>query len=140
MKHTTILLGGILFFGLCSCKTKTKTQSSSTSDSTTTGTNKNVTETSTVQPIVYNEVSDKACAAEVSFGSFGAGIDGPAYDKVMTAIKDKKVKYTSKNIGREGETRICLPLTELKENEKKDFIEQLKKIAASGQLVSVSVR
>ena len=30
--------------------------------------------------------------------------------------------------------------TELKENEKKDLIEQLKKIAKEGQLVSVSIR
>jgi hypothetical protein len=59
---------------------------------------------------------------------------------VYVKIESKKLKSTSKTIGREGERRICLPLTELKENEKKDLIEQLKKIAKEGQLVSVSIR
>jgi hypothetical protein len=89
---------------------------------------------------VYNQVTDQACAVEVSFGSYASGIDGPALDKVNALIESKKLKSTSKTIGREGERRICLPLTELKENEKKDLIEQLKKIAKEGQLVSVSIR
>ncbi len=92
------------------------------------------------QPTVYQAVTDQSCAVEVSFGSYGSGIDGAAMDKVMNLIDTKKVAHTSKIIGREGERRICMPLTELKENDKKDFIEQLKKIAAGGQLVSVSIR
>lgn len=127
MKHTIILLSGILFVGLASCKTKSKSQSSSS----------NATNTQTA---ANTSVTDKACAAEVSFGSYGTGIDGPTLDKVTALIDNKKLKSTSKNNGREGERVICLPLTELNESEKKDFIEQLKKIASAGQLVSVSTR
>jgi hypothetical protein len=136
MKQTIILLGGILLIGLASCKTKSKTTTTTTSSNN----DANATTTSTTQPTVYNQVTDQACAVEVSFGSYASGIDGPALDKVNALIESKKLKSTSKTIGREGERRICLPLTELKENEKKDLIEQLKKIAKEGQLVSVSIR
>lgn len=139
MKQTIILLSGILLIGLASCKSKAKTQSTTTT-TTTTNSNTNSANTSTTQPTVYNQVTDQACAVEVSFGSYASGIDGPALDKVNALIESKKLKSTSKTVGREGERRICLPLTELKENEKKDLIEQLKKIAAAGQLVSVSIR
>ncbi|HQQ93302.1 MAG TPA: hypothetical protein PLQ93_02010 [Bacteroidia bacterium] len=94
----------------------------------------------TGDPTVYKGVTDQACAVEVNFGSYAAGIDGPAFDKVMALIKKQNLAYTSKNIGREGETRICLPLTELKGSKKSKFIKQLKKIAREGQLVSVSIR
>jgi len=139
MKQTIILLSGILLIGLASCKSKAKTQSTTTT-TTTTNSNTSSANTSTTQPTVYNQVSDQSCAVEVSFGSYASGIDGPALDKVNALIDSKKLKSTSKTVGREGERRICLPLTELKENEKKDLIEQLKKIAAAGQLVSVSIR
>jgi len=141
MKQTIILLGGILLIGLASCKTKSKTTTTTTTTTTTSSnTDVNATTTSTTPPTVYNQVTDQACAVEVSFGSYASGIDGPALDKVNALIESKKLKSTSKTIGREGERRICLPLTELKENEKKDLIEQLKKIAKEGQLVSVSIR
>lgn len=140
MKNSIILLSGILFLGLAACKTKSKTTSTSTSTSTTSTNSSEGTVTATSDPTVYNGVTDKSCAVEVSFGSPGTGIDGPALDKVTALIDSKKLKSTSKSIGREGERRICLPLTELKENEKKDFIEQLKKIAKEAQLVSVSIR
>ncbi len=140
MKNSIILLSGILFLGLASCKSKSKTTSTSTSTSTASTSNAQGTVTPTSDPTVYKGVTDQSCAVEVSFGSPGSGIDGPAFDKVTELIKSKNLKSASKNIGREGETRICLPLTELKEKEKKDFIEQLKKIAAAGQLVSVSIR
>jgi hypothetical protein len=94
----------------------------------------------TKDPTVYRGVTDNTCAVEVSFGSPGSGIDGKAFDKVTAAIDSKKLKYTSKNVGREGETRICLPLTELKGRKKTQFINQLKKIAKEGQYVSVSIR
>lgn len=94
----------------------------------------------TKEPFVYKGVTDNACAVEVSFGSYSAGIDGKAYDKVIALIDSKKLKYTSKNIGREGETRLCLPLTELSKKQKNKFIGQLKKIAKEGQLVSLSIR
>ncbi|MDP1803118.1 MAG: hypothetical protein Q8L81_17285 [Bacteroidota bacterium] len=140
MKNSIFLLSGILFLGLTSCKTKSKTASTSTSTSTTNTSSAQGTVTPTSDPTVYKGVTDQSCAVEVSFGSPGSGIDGAAFDKVTALIKSKNLKSTSKNIGREGETRICLPLSELKENEKKDFIEQLKKIAKDGQYVSVSIR
>ncbi|WP_317898344.1 hypothetical protein [Aurantibacillus circumpalustris] len=94
----------------------------------------------TKEPTVYDGVTDNACAIEVAFGSYGAGIDGPTYEKVKAEIEKLKLKSTSKSIGREGEIRICLPLTEIKGNEKTEFIDQLKKIVKEGQLVSVSIR
>ncbi len=94
----------------------------------------------TSDPTIYKGVTDNACALEVSFGSYSAGIDGPAMDKTMALIKKYNLASTSKNIGREGETRICLPLTEIKGMKRKRFIKELKKIAKAGQLVSVSIR
>ncbi|MEI8136892.1 MAG: hypothetical protein WCH21_06160 [Bacteroidota bacterium] len=140
MKHAIILLGGILLIGIASCKTKSKVQTTTNTKTSTSNSDAKAVNSSTTQPTVYNQVTDQACAIEVSFGSYASGIDGPALDKVNALIEAKKLKSTSKTIGREGERRICLPLTELKENEKKDFIEQLKKIAKEGQLVSISIR
>ena len=94
----------------------------------------------TDEPTVYKGVTDQGCAAEMAFGSYGAGIDSDAFGKTMTLIGKFSVQYTSKNIGREGETRICLPLTELEKKNKEAFIDSLKKIAKGGQLVSVSIR
>lgn len=94
----------------------------------------------TKEPTVYKGVTDKACAVEVAFGSYGAGIDIASFEKVQELIKANKLASTSKSIGREGEQRICLPLTELKRKAKNKFVEQLKKIAKQGQLVSVSIR
>lgn len=92
------------------------------------------------QQYVYQGVTDNACAVEVAFGSYGSGIDGAALEKVNALIAKKKVQSTSKPIGREGEIRICLPLTELSKCKKKAFINELKKIAKDAQLVSVSIR
>jgi hypothetical protein len=94
----------------------------------------------TDEPSVYKGVTDQNCAAEMAFGSYGAGIDSEAFEKTMNMIGKFSVQYTSKNIGREGETRICLPLTELGNKNKEAFIDSLKKIAKGGQLVSVSIR
>lgn len=94
----------------------------------------------TNEPTVFKGVLDNNCSVEVGFGSPGSGIDAKAFEKVMTAIDSRKLKYTSKSTGREGETRLCLPLTELKAKKKKQFINQLKKIAKEGQYVSVSIR
>lgn len=94
----------------------------------------------TKDTIVYSGVTDLACAIEVQFGSYSAGIDGKAYDKIIALIESKKLKYTSKNIGREGETRLCLPLTELNKRGKRKLTEQLKKIARTGYLTSISIR
>lgn len=78
------------------------------------------------------------CSAKVSFGSYGSGIDGVKYEAIKKLIESKKLKFEEKRMGREGEREICLPLTELKATEKAAFIEQLKKTAEGGQLVSVS--
>ena len=94
----------------------------------------------TKDPTVYKGVTDRACAVEMAFGSYGAGIDGEAFKKTMAVIEAHKQPYTSKSIGREGENRICLPLTKLKGRKRTAFINQLKKIAKEGQLVSVSIR
>jgi hypothetical protein len=94
----------------------------------------------TSDPTVYKGVTDSNCAVEVAFGSYGSGIDGKAADKVQGVIDNYKVKFTTKNIGREGEFRYCLPLNELKGKKKSTFISELKKIAKEGQLVSVSIR
>lgn len=94
----------------------------------------------TSDPTVYKGVTDQACAVEVNFGSYAAGIDGPAFEKVSNLMKKYNLSSTSKNIGREGETRICLPLKEIKGSKRKRFIKELKKIAKEGQLVSVSIR
>jgi hypothetical protein len=91
-------------------------------------------------PYVYKCVSDTSCAIEVAFGSYGSGIDGKALEKVHAVLAKYKVKYTSKAIGREGETRICLPLKELRAKKKKALLADLKKIAKKSQLVSVSIR
>ena len=94
----------------------------------------------TSDSIVYKGVTDASCALEIQFGSYSAGIDGKTYDKVIRLIESKKLKYTSKNIGREGETRLCLPLTGLSKRQKNKFIDQLKKIARKGYLTSISIR
>jgi hypothetical protein len=94
----------------------------------------------TNDPTVYKGVTDNACALEVNFGSYSAGIDGPAMEKVQALISKYKLSSTSKNVGREGETRICLPLTEIKGSKRKRFIKELKSIAKAGELVSVSIR
>jgi hypothetical protein len=127
MKKIPSLVFCILFIASVSCKTKAKTNNSTES-------------TSQTQPTVYKGVTNDSCAVEMAFGSYGAGIDGAALDAVVKKIEAKKLKYSAKNIGREGETRLCLPLTEIKGKEKKEFIDQLKKIASEGQLVSVSIR
>ena len=88
----------------------------------------------------YKGGTDQTCAVEVSFGSYGSGIDGTTFTKVTELIEKNKLKYTSKNIGREGETRLCLPLKELKGKKKTQFINQLKSIVKEGQLTSLSIR
>ena len=127
MKKIPSIVFCILFIASVSCRTKAKINTSAEN-------------TSQTQPTVYKGVTNDSCAVEMAFGSYGAGIDGEALDAVVKKIEAKKLKFSAKNIGREGETRLCLPLTEIKGKERKEFIDQLKKIAAEGQLVSVSIR
>src|SRR5690606_106287 len=116
--------------GISACKTQEKQNDSQAQ------TGPKVTD----EPTVYKGVTDQKCEVEVAFGSYGAGVDGPAVEKVMAEIEKNKLKYSTTNIGKEGEIRICLPLTELKGKEKTAFIETLKKIAKSAELVSVSIK
>lgn len=113
MKNSIILLISVLLIGFTACKSKEKNSNTDSS-------------------------AKASCAATVSFGSSGGGIDTKSYDAIKGMIDSKKLKYTEKNMGREGEKEICLPLTELKGSDKTAFIDQLKKSASSGQLVSVS--
>ncbi len=83
-------------------------------------------------------VKEPLCKIQISFGSPGSGIDAKTYDAVIKMIKDNKLKYSEKSHGKEGETTICLPLTELKKSKKTEFIKQLKNTATAGQFVSVS--
>jgi hypothetical protein len=116
MKNFIILLSGVLIVGLSNCKHKQKAAE-------------------TPKPATTEVVN---CEITVSFGSMGTGIDGKKYDEIKKMIEDKKLKYTEKQQGREGERKLCLPLTELNATEKASFIDQLKKTASGGQLVSVS--
>lgn len=81
----------------------------------------------------------QVCDVKISFGSPGTGIDGKTYAAINDLLKEKKIASSEKHFGREGETEICLSLNGMKRRKKKDFIKQLKKTAAAGRLVSVSV-
>jgi hypothetical protein len=94
----------------------------------------------TKEPTVYKGVTDNSCAVEMAFGSYGSGIDAKAAFRLQALIDSLGLKYTAKAVGKEGETRYCLPLTELKGRKRKRFISDLKIIAKEGQLVSVSIR
>jgi len=113
LKSTLIFISTFLLINSAACQTKSKSQKG--------------TKTKTV-----------ACAAKIEFGSPGTGIDHKTMDELKKMIEAKKVKYTETRQGKEGETQWCLPLIELKDADKTAFIEQLKKTAATGQLVSVS--
>ncbi len=94
----------------------------------------------TSDPTVYKGVINPECAVEMQYGSYGAGIDDSAYTETLKLMGRWNVEYTSKNIGREGETRLCMPLAHLKKRQKNQFIDTLKRIAKHGKLVSVSIR
>lgn len=83
-------------FTLCSCKSKAHaTQSDSKSN----------------------------CKVVISFASRGTGIDYAKYDTLTALLNEKKLKFTEKVMGREGEKEICIPLTELKGEDKTKFTE-----------------
>lgn len=94
----------------------------------------------TSEKTIYKGVTDLSCKLEINFGSYGSGIDSKAMEKINALITLNNLKFSSTNIGREGETRICLPLSELKSKKKNKFIVQLKKIVKDGQLVSLSIQ
>jgi hypothetical protein len=80
-----------------------------------------------------------ACKVVFMFGSRGTGINDKKLDELTTLLDGKKLKYTAKVVGREGERQICIPLSELKGKEKNDFIEQLKTFEDQATFISLSV-
>jgi hypothetical protein len=117
MKNTFIVLSTLILVGLGACKQKQKAEET---------------------PKAEAPKVEVTCAATVEFGSAGGGIDAKKYDEIKLLIEDKKLKYTEKAKGKEGERQICLPLTELSATDKSTFINKLKNAASSGQYVSVS--
>lgn len=79
------------------------------------------------------------CKVLITFASRGSGIDYVKYDKLSALLNEKKLKFTEKVIGREGEKEICIPLTELKGDEKTKFAEQLKTFHNEASFISVSI-
>lgn len=128
MKKNVLVVSVMLLLSVAACKSKAKATATSSGPQPTS------------DPTVYKGVTNDSCAVEMSFGSYGAGIDGTAYETAINLINGRRLLYTAKGIGREGEVRLCMALNELKSKEKTEFIEQLKKIAAGGKLVSVSIR
>lgn len=76
----------------------------------------------------------------VSFTSHASGIDAEKYDAIVKYITNhpKKPKYNLYAWGREGERDLCFHLKELNKNEKKAFIEEIKKIAQGSDRVFVN--
>lgn len=89
--------------------------------------------------VTNTPTATSACKVVVNFASAGSGINNVQYDKLTQLLNSKKVKFTEKSKGREGEKEVCVPLTELNGQEKTDFIEQLKKFDDKATYISVSV-
>lgn len=131
MKHTFLLFGSFALFAAISCKSQKNTETSTSTSSQAAADS---------IPYVYKGVNDQNCAAEISFGSPGSGIDGQGYMRITKYIEEKKLASTSKSIGREGEVRICLPLTEVKGKDKEMLINELKNLVKQSQYTSISLR
>ncbi|MBX3163044.1 MAG: hypothetical protein KF900_01070 [Bacteroidetes bacterium] len=131
MKHAFLLFSSLALSGIISCKSQKNTETRSSASSQT------VAEDTS---FVYKGVTDQNCAAEIAFGSPGSGIDGQGYMRITKYIEEKKLASTSKPIGREGEVRICLPLTEVKGKEKETVINDLKNLVKQSQYTSISLR
>ena|ERR1041385_1425556 len=83
--------------------------------------------------------TEPACKVVFMFGSRGDGINEKKLNELTALLDSKKIKYTQKVAGREGEKEICIPLSELKGKEKTDFVEQLKTFEDKSTFISVSV-
>lgn len=83
--------------------------------------------------------TEPACKVVFMFGSRGDGINEKKLNELTALLDGKKLKYTSKVAGREGEKEICIPLSELKGKEKTDFVEQLKTFEDKSTFISLSV-
>lgn len=85
------------------------------------------------------ESVSQACKVTVSFGSRGDGINQAKYDELVKLLDSKKLKHSETVKGREGEKDVCIPLTELKDKEKNEMIEQLKKFEDANTFISLSI-
>ena len=76
----------------------------------------------------------------ISFISKGAGTDGEKRQAILDYIEKhpKKPSYKTIHWGREGETDYCLNLKELSISSQETFIAEIKKIAASSDLIFIS--
>ncbi|HEY0261531.1 MAG TPA: hypothetical protein VGB95_00785 [Chitinophagales bacterium] len=69
----------------------------------------------------------------MTFGSIGSGTNSNAYKQFQQFIsnyekkKGKKLEYESVHWGMEGETDYCFKLSDLKPEEQKKFIAEIKK-------------
>ena len=75
----------------------------------------------------------------VSFYSIGGGTDSEAIQKLnhfLTSYKPTIANETSR-WGREGEVNYCFRLSELSKKDQVKFIEEVKKLLASSQLVRI---
>ncbi len=106
-------LVAVVVISASACKSKTKT-----------------TQTTSTEP---------ACKVVFMFGSRGDGINEKKLNELTALLDSKKLKYTSKVAGREGEKEVCIPLGELKGKEKTDFVEQLKTFEDKSTFISLSV-
>ncbi len=86
-----------------------------------------------------NETAAQTCKVTVSFGSRGDGINQTKFDELMKLLDSKKLKHSETVKGREGEKDVCIPLTELKDKEKNEMIEQLKKFEDTNTFISLSI-
>ena len=73
----------------------------------------------------------------ISFISKGAGKDSHIHDSIISYISTHPKKPISKIIfwGREGETDYCFLLKELKKDEQIEFINNIKKIIGTSDMV-----
>ncbi|MFL5754358.1 MAG: hypothetical protein ACJ76F_13185 [Bacteroidia bacterium] len=76
----------------------------------------------------------------VSFISIGAGIDHKTREKLDNFLETNKKKPVLDKIqrGREGETEYCFRFPEFSTNERKTFIEEVKKVVGTTDLVKFS--
>lgn len=75
----------------------------------------------------------------ISFISKGAGIDAKEYEKIKAYIDNhpKKPAYEVRNWGREGEKDFLLNLKELTPNEQELFVQEIKKLISSPEMVHI---
>ncbi len=76
----------------------------------------------------------------VSFLSKGSGIDNTAHEAFLKFVNEhpEKPKHEVYRWGREGEIDYCFQLAEFKSKGQKEFIENVKKIIGTSDVVQIS--